>query len=121
MEDAADNLTAEELSATRAIQVEELRERFLYILEVWAPDKHRYQWLEQRTGIAAARWQNVTLGKQFPTLEMLIAVSNYMPNYSFWLMLGRDPLPLIGSTCPTASEWETYQSHRAWLKQRKKR
>ena len=101
---------------------EALRERFRYMIEIWAADRHRYEWLEKRTGIPAARWQNVLLDKQYPSIEMLMIICNNFPNYSFWLMTSRKSLPSYAvPTKPAFEHWEEFKTHRQWiLKKRKK-
>lgn len=109
--------------------METLRERFLYLIEIWASDTHRYAWLEKRTGIPGPRWQNVILEKQLPTLEMLIAVCKHLPPYTYWLMHGKEPwkfpneeaLSSLAFASPTAEAWETYQAHRRWIKEHRKK
>lgn len=112
-----------------ALESEELRERFLFVIEMWAADKYRYNWLEKRSGIAAARWQNVLLDKQFPTLEMLLVVCKHQPQFTYWLMLGRewkirDQDPLHGlNLCldyPTEDVLNRFRAHREWIKQKRK-
>lgn len=76
------------LKAQLAAEQVELRNRFLFVIELWAADRYRYEWLENRTGIPAVRWQNVLLEKQFPTLEMLIVACKNQPQYTYWLMQG---------------------------------
>lgn len=107
-------------------EAEDLRERFLFVIEMWAADKYRYDWLEKRTGIAAARWQNVLLDKQFPTLEMLMVVCKYQPQYTYWLMLGKewkiaDPtIPHLALDYPAGDILSQFKVHRDWIKQKRK-
>lgn len=104
---------------------EELRERFLYLIEIWAVEKYRYDWLEKRTGIAAARWQNVLLDKQFPTLEMLMSICRYLPNYTYWLMTGREwvinepNIPHLYLNHPESDGFNQFKTHREWLKRKR--
>jgi len=113
--------------AVLANRVEELRERFLFIIETWAADRYRYEWLENRTGIPAARWQNVLLEKQFPTLEMLIVLCKYCPNYTYWLMHGdaykfdeNKKYPQIKQEYPSEEILTKFRADREWIKQKRK-
>lgn len=109
-----------EHKARLAVKLDEMRERFMYVIEGWASDINRYDWLENHTGIPAARWQNVMLEKQLPTLEMLLVVCKYNPEYTNWLMHG-GPLDsiLIGQQYPDKELWDRYKAYREWV--RKKR
>lgn len=114
--------------AELAVEAEKLRERFLFIIEMWAADRYRYEWLENRTGIPAARWQNVLLEKQFPTLEMLIIVCKHQPNYTYWLMHGahkhklseNENHPWLKSECPSEEIFNKFKADREWIKQKRK-
>lgn len=103
-------------------RMEQLRERFLYLIEIWAANRGRYAWLEKRTGIPAARWQNVLLEKQKPTMEMVIAVCHHLESYTFWLIHGKKPSGILSQSQNAPEEgWEKFQNHREWLKEFKKR
>lgn len=97
-----------------------LRDRLLFLLEFeWAPEKYKYRYLESRTGIPEASWQNFFLGRQQATLEMLIAVCHHMPHRASWLMtgiLGRDSL---GNEDPKKENFEKYLTHREWIRGQK--
>lgn len=104
-----------------------LRERFLFIIEMWAADRYRYEWLENHTGIPAARWQNVLLEKQFPTLEMLIAVCKSRPDYTYWLIHGTQqkwvsdpPQPRFVLEGPSEETLNKFRTDREWIKERRK-
>lgn len=105
----------------------ELRERFLFLVDSWAADKYRYQWLENHTGIPAARWQNVLLEKQLPTLEMLIAICKNREEHTHWLIHGtqklfvnekKNSLP-FRLLSPDEEILAKYKSDREWIKERK--
>lgn len=109
-----------------ARDLEELRERFLFVIELWAADKYRYAWLEKRTGIPAARWQNVLLEKQLPTLEMLIVICDALPQYVFWLMQGTRNFKgmengLLKLDAPSQESFDEFKAHRKWIKQKRKK
>lgn len=101
------------------------RERFLYLIDLWAPATQKYQYLEKRTGIPAARWQNLFMEKQMPTLEMILTIPPQWPEHMLWLMTGHVDVPgslvaaLGGQKAPSQKSWEEYQHHRAWLKRKK--
>ena len=110
-------------------EVEELRERILFIIETWSAEKYRFEWLENRTGISAARWQHVCLEKQLTTLEMIIAICNLQPEYTYWLMRGTQqkwvkeggepgmPVELEG---PSIERFNKYRTDREWIKERRR-
>lgn len=107
-------------------KVEGLRERFLYIIETMAADKYRYEWLENHTGISAARWQHVLLEKQFPTLDMLAVAIGFAPRYTYWLMHGY-PQPsekeegyIAGPTAPSDMAFNTYKAHLKLTREKRK-
>lgn len=93
----------------------ELRDRFLFVIDMWAPSKYQYKWLEDETGISASIWQNVCLEKQFPTLEMLIAIGKYQGKYLFWVMTGGTE-----HECPPEELFKSYISQREWIKQKRR-
>lgn len=105
--------------------IEELRIRFLYLTESVAADKHRYEWLELHTSIPAARWQNVLLEKQLPTLEMIVAACHYLNNgYAHWLIHGWLPEPSEPAyrwklCAPSEEAFNYFKERRAWLNQMK--
>ncbi len=109
-------------TAERERAVEDLRERFLFLIEMWASNHGRYQRLEQRTGIPAARWQNVLLDKQMPTTEMLLAVCTALPNMTYWLFHGAEGvkyaarIPGFAHSKPDDESWEWFQEYRAEIK-----
>jgi hypothetical protein len=101
-----------------------LRDRLIFLLDDLAPSRGKYAYLESRTGISAASWQNLYLEKQMPTLDMILAMSEYRHPYLSWLITGQDPNAGAGQqvfTAPSHEEWETYQNHRAWLRASKKK
>lgn len=108
----------------RKKQGAELRDRLIFLLDDLSPSRGKYAYLESRTGIPAASWQNLYLEKQMPTLEMILAMSEYRHPYLSWLITGQDSQ---GDTAelmwqvPSCDEWETFQNHRAWLRSSKKK
>ena len=108
-----------------AAQVEDLRERFLYLIEMWSADTYRYEWLESHTGISAARWQNVLLEKQFPTPEMMVAICDAQPGYSYWFLRGTslaadDPLFKTKMCSPSEESFSAFKAHREWIKEKRR-
>lgn len=101
-----------------------LRDRLIFLLDDLAPNRGKYAYLESRTGISAASWQNLYLEKQMPTLDMILAVSEYRYPYLSWLITGQDPTDASAqqmSRAPTDEKWEAFRSHRAWLRTSKKK
>ena len=111
-----------ERQVRREKEILELRDRLIFLLDDLAPTTGKYTYLESRTGISAARWQNLYLEKQQPTIEMILAISEYRPEYLTWLLTGRAPSKekLIGAPEePTDEEWHSFSQHRAWLRKSK--
>lgn len=106
-------------------QVEEMRIRFLYLTESVSAEKYRYEWLELHTGVSSARWQNVLLEKQLPTVEMLMAICNLCNGYAHWLMHGSipgrdDPLYHLNLRAPSEEAFNFFKDRREWINQMKK-
>lgn len=112
--------------ARMASEIEEVRERFLYIIEAAASDKYRYEWLENHTGIPATRWQNVLFEKQLPTLDMIMAaICHLRPGYTFWLFHGHLPnengLAISEiQTAPPKDAFNEFRAIRELVKSKKK-
>lgn len=103
-------------------EAEALRDRLLFLLEFeWAPEKYKYRYLESRTGIPEASWQNFFLGRQQATLEMLIAVCDHMPRRASWLMTGIPDRDNLGNEDPKKENFEKYLAHREWMREQKER
>ena len=127
-EEISSKLHEHEINAQRAEhrkqQSAELRDRLIFLLDDLAPSRGKYSYLESRTGIPAASWQNLYLEKQMPTLEMILAMSEYRHPYLSWLITGQNPQ---GDTAqlmwlvPSSDEWEKFQSHREWLRASRKK
>lgn len=100
-----------------AAEADALRERLIFMCENLAPSRGRYAYLESRTAISASRWKNVFLGRQMPTIEMLVAMCHYRRDYALWLMTGLSPADDVvnGDRAPAAEEWSRFVAHRAWV------
>lgn len=112
----------EERQVRREKEIRELRDRLIFLLDDLAPATGKYAYLESRTGISAARWQNLYLEKQQPTIEMILAVSEYRREYLTWLFTGKTPNeddPAQIPNAPTDEEWHSFSQHRAWLRKSK--
>src|SRR5437868_3656788 len=75
-------------AANWAVEADGLRERLIFLCESLAPTRGRYEYLESRTAISASKWKNVFLGRQMPTIEMLVAMCHYRRDHALWLMTG---------------------------------
>jgi len=104
--------------ASTEIEVENMRERFLYLVSIFTADRNRYALLQQHTGIPAGRWQNVMLEKQLPSCEMLISVCHALPQYTNWLMHGKQN-ETPQHEYPTEENWQLFKGHRQWTKTKK--
>lgn len=93
----------------RAQEIEKIstdvRERLILIIDNEViSGRFRYQYLEQRYGIAARKWKNVCNHVQLPSIEMLSCILSDHPYLSSWLLTGRsDKLPQVD---PTKEKWE---------------
>lgn len=120
------NKDEEETSGTPAIpqsttRLDEFHERFLLLIELWAADKYRYEWLEKHTGIPIVRWQNVLLDKQFPTLEMVLVVCEALPDYTYWLTHGGKQKPKsISDKYPDQEFTNKFIADREWIKEKRR-
>lgn len=49
----------------------------------------RYKKLEDMTGIQAKRWQNALTGISKPTVPMLVAICQILPEMALWIITGQ--------------------------------
>jgi hypothetical protein len=98
-----------------------LRERLIFLCENLAPTRGRYEYLESRTAIGTSKWKNVFIGRQMPTIEMLVAMCHYRRDRALWLMTGTATKadPLSTDQAPSQTEWDRFTAHRTWIKERK--
>ncbi len=77
----------------RAAEVEKIntdvRERLITLINNQVIYSGRYEYLENRYGIAARKWQNVCNRVQLPGINMLSSILQDYPWFSMWLMLGK--------------------------------
>lgn len=77
----------------RATEVEKInadvRERLITIINNQVIYSGRYEYLENRYGIAARKWKNVCNRVQLPGIDMLSSILQDYPWFSMWLMLGK--------------------------------
>jgi len=104
-----------------AVEADALRERLIFLCENLAPTRGRYEYLETRTAISASKWKNVFLGRQMPTIEMLVAICHYRRDHALWLMTGTATRTgfLDTDQTPGKEEWNRFTAHRAWVRERK--
>jgi len=92
----------------RAAEVEKIntdvRERLITIINNQVIYSGRYEYLENRYGIAARKWQNVCNRVQLPGINMLSSILQDYPYFSMWLMLGKGTN--IVQLDPTMEGWE---------------
>jgi hypothetical protein len=72
--------------------VEDMRERMIFLLQDVSPNRGRYAYLEEKTAISAARWQNLFLRRLYPSMDMVYAAISLKRAYREWLIDG--PLSL---------------------------
>lgn len=109
-------------AAQWAAEAEKLRERLVFLCTDFAPDDGTYAYLEKRTGIGASKWKNLFLRRQFPTIEMLLAMCHFRPYYTQWLMSGSAPERTglaQDQFAPSPGSWQTFHAYRDWIAQRK--
>lgn len=107
----------EEKLELRADKIEEIstdvRERLIFIIDnEFISGRFRYQYLEERYGIAARKWKNVCNRVQLPSIEMLSCILNDHPYLSSWLLTGwSGSLPQVD---PTKEGWEQILKESLW-------
>ncbi|MRR50417.1 MAG: hypothetical protein EG825_05805 [Rhodocyclaceae bacterium] len=119
----------EELRKTHAIEDQRelstlLRDRLVFLIDTWAPQQGKYKFLEDKTGIQGTKWQNLFLGKQKPTVEMLMAVASRRRQYAYWLLLGSEIVRRNGEIwqeVPDEDKLHAYQTYRRWIEENKTR
>lgn len=102
-------------------QVAALRERLIFLVESIAPNRSRYEYLESKTGVSAARWQNLFLRRVYPQTEMILAVTQLRPQYIEWLIAGELDLGSGASSqqsAPSEGDWQEYMDRQAFKKKR---
>jgi len=67
----------------------DIRERFIFLLDIDNEAYGRYEYLEKRYGISARRWQNVCNRVRMPGIDMLSSFLKDQPQYATWLMCGK--------------------------------
>lgn len=87
--------------------IEKLRERFIFLANDFASADAKFDYLERRTGIAAARWQDVFQRKALPDVGMLVALTLYRRDKIEWLMTGH-VAQLIRQRRPREALWNQF-------------
>ncbi len=93
----------------------ELRERLIFLCLELAPSRGTYDWLEERTGIAATKWKNLLLRRQMPTIEMILAVCFYRKGFEKWLLNGHIN-PGFPDFVPSQELLDAYKNSVTWDK-----
>lgn len=92
----------------RAEEVEKLntdvRERLIILINNQVIYSGRYEYLENRYGIAARKWKNVCNRVQLPGIDMLSSILKDYPWFAMWLMLGKPKN--VRQLDPTIEGWE---------------
>ncbi|WP_413443982.1 hypothetical protein [Herbaspirillum frisingense] len=66
-----------------------VRKRLQQIVAAEVPEKGRFGWLEEQTGIPRATWQSLYRRETAsPSGEMIQAIGRLFPRYAFWLATG---------------------------------
>lgn len=99
-----------------------LRERLIFLVERLAPARSKYEYMESKTGVSAARWQNLLLRRAPPQTEMIIAVTQLRPQYVEWLITGEVCNDSDrGQNAPSDGEWQEYVDRQEFLTMRQSR
>lgn len=70
-------------------EINDLRERVIWVVNDAVGASHKYQYLESRTGISARKWKNMCNRVQQPSVEMIAALAaEFRPNYLEWMIHG---------------------------------
>lgn len=70
-------------------EIGDIRERVIWVINDFVDTWRRYPYLEERTGIAARKWQNMCNRVQQPSIEMIAALAEYRPYFFAWMVTGR--------------------------------
>lgn len=66
-----------------------LKHRTEAVIESMTPEKARFSWLEEQTGIPRTTWQSFSKrSTALPSGEMIQALARLFPRYAFWLVSG---------------------------------
>lgn len=90
----------------------DVRERLISLINNQVSSGARYEYLENRYGISARRWQNVCNRVQLPGIDMLSSILKDYPYFATWLMLGN-----VVNTIqidPTEEGWERKLTESYW-------
>jgi hypothetical protein len=101
--------------------VAEMRERMIFLLQDVSPNRGRYTYLEECTGLSAARWQNLFLKRLYPSMDMLYAAISLKPAYKEWLIFGPHGLREGTDKEPEADRWLTFLEFQRRAKTRQER
>lgn len=67
---------------------EKIDNRLISLIEYKMNSNKRFKELEEKTGIAANRWQSVWHGRQRAMPDMIEVICRIFPEYAFWLTTG---------------------------------
>lgn len=67
---------------------EKIDNRLISLIEYKMNSNKRFKELEEKTGIAANRWQSVWHGRQRAMPDMIEIICRIFPEYAFWLTTG---------------------------------
>jgi Fe-S-cluster formation regulator IscX/YfhJ len=66
-----------------------IKDRILELIEHTTHPHRKFAEFEEMTGIKKQTWQNLANDKQRANEDMLEAIGNRWPQYSFWIMTGK--------------------------------
>lgn len=103
-------------------KVAELRERLVFLAEDLAPSRGKYDYLEKRTGISAARWKNLFLRKLAPNADMILAIISHRQPFSEWLLTGHVANAMFfEQRAPEPEYWIEFVEQQKYLDRKRKR
>jgi hypothetical protein len=65
---------------------EKIDNRLIALIESTMNSNKRFKELEEKTGIAANRWQSLWHGRQRAMPDMIEVICRIFPEYAFWLI-----------------------------------
>jgi hypothetical protein len=100
---------------SQEVAAETLRERLIFLAENFAASDGKFKYLEQRTGIPAARWEELFLRRTAPDTDMILALAQHRRDKIEWLLTGH-VTEMIRQKRPTEISWSDFKEKHATLR-----
>lgn len=93
---------------------EMLRERLIFLAEDFAASDGKFKYLERRTGIPAASWEDLFLRRITPDTYMILALAKHRRDKIEWLLTGHVS-KMVRQKRPNEFSWEEFKDHHTAL------